>query len=555
MQKTLAPYGSWKSEITSDVVVADAVSFSEVRLHADVIYWLEGRPKEGGRCVVVRRRIGEARRTDLNLPPFNVRTRVHEYGGGAWLVSGETLIFSNDAPSTNDAAPDRRLYRLEPGDGPPAPLTESGPWRYADGLIDISRNRWIGVREDHTTEPPTNSIVAIELGGSSRVEVLIEGNDFYASLRLSPEGKWLAWITWNLPAMPWNESKLAIAEIGSDGKPRPGVVIAGGEGESVLQPEWFPDSSGLIFVSDRSGWWNLYRYGLNTRKTAPLWPADAEFGQPQFLLGMSSYALVGQDRIVCALIRNGLAQLGELDMQTGKNRIIPTPYTEIGSVRASGDRIVFRGGAVDQPTSIVCLELGSGRMEVIARATPVLDDPQLRRFISEGRSIEFKTTRGQTAHGFYYPPNNPSFEAAIGEKPPLLVRCHGGPTAAASPALDLRIQYWTSRGIAFLDVNYRGSTGFGRSYRDLLHGTWGELDVDDAEAGARHLVEEGLVDPERIAITGGSAGGFHRLIRVGLSAHLRRRCKLLRRERSREAGARHPQVRVEISGLADRALS
>jgi dipeptidyl aminopeptidase/acylaminoacyl peptidase len=426
----------------------------------------------------------------------------------AGMVSGETLFFSNDAPSTNGAAADRRLYRLGPNEAPPVPLTEPGPWRYADGLIDINRNRWIGVREDHTAEPPTNSIIAIELGGAHRIEVLVEGNDFYASPRLSPDGRRLAWITWNLPAMPWNESRLAVAEIGPDGRVRPEVVIAGDEGESVLQPEWLPDSSGLIFVSDRSGWWNLYCYALSTRQTVPLWPIDAEFGQPQFLLGMSSYALVGRDRIVCALIRNGLAQLGELDMQTGRNRIFPTSYTEIGSVRAGGDRIVFRGGASDQPTSIVALNLGSGRMEVIARATPILDDPQLRRYISVGHPIEFKTTGGQIAHGFYYPPNNPSFEAPADEKPPLLVRCHGGPTAAASPALDLRIQYWTSRGIGCLDVNYRGSTGFGRSYRDLLHGTWGELDVDDAEAGARHLANEGLADPARTAITGGSAGGF-----------------------------------------------
>jgi dipeptidyl aminopeptidase/acylaminoacyl peptidase len=508
MPKAVVPYGSWKSEISSDLVVADAVSLSEVRLADGAIYWLEGRPKEGGRSVVIRRRTGEAQQTDLNPPPFNVRTRVHEYGGGAWTVFEGSLYFSNDAPSADGVFPDRQLYRFGPGDRDPVALTERGPWRYADGLIDDVRKRWIGVREDHSTKTPVNSIVAVDLDATGSGTPIIEGNDFYASPRLSPDGKWLAWITWNLPAMPWNECSLVIAAVGPSGEVRPGAVIAGGNSESVIQPEWLPDSSGLIFISDRSGWWNLYRYDLQSSQTVALWPLDAEFAQPQFLLGMSSYAFAGDDRIVCALIRNGLAELAELDMRTGASRLIPTPYTEIGSMRAAGNKVVFRGGASDLPTSIVALDLGSHDIEVVARATPVLDDPAIRRHISLGRPIEFETTDNQTSHGFYYPPTNPSYEAPAGEKPPLLVRCHGGPTAAASPALDLRIQFWTSRGIAFLDLNYRGSTGFGRAYRDLLRGNWGKLDVDDAEAAARHLAKEGLANPHRMAITGGSAGGL-----------------------------------------------
>jgi len=500
--KAIARYGSWKSPITSDLIVADAVSLSEAFATPDAFYWLEGRPKEGGRSVIVRMGAGEERGTDIIPPLFSARTRVHEYGGGAWTVFGDTLLFSNDLRD------DRRLYRLGREDAAPVPLTEAGPWRYADGIVDIRRNRWIGVREDHTTEPPINSLVAIDLSSVGPSKPLAEGNDFYASPRLSPDGRCLAWITWNLPAMPWNGSKLAIAEIARDGRLRPEAIIAGGDHESVMQPEWLPDGSALIFVSDRSGWWNLYRYDLNSAQTAPLWPLEAEFGQPLFILGMSSYALVGEDRIVCSLIRKGLAQLAELNIRTGKNRIIATPYTEIGSVRAAGNRLVFRGGASDLPTSVVALDLNSGTMEVIARATAMLDDPELKPYVSGGRPIEFKTSGGHTAHGFYYSPSNPSFEAPADEKPPLLVRCHGGPTAAASPALDLRIQYWTSRGVAFLDLNYRGSTGFGRAYRDQLHGAWGDVDVDDAEAGARHLADEGLVDSARMAITGGSAGGF-----------------------------------------------
>jgi dipeptidyl aminopeptidase/acylaminoacyl peptidase len=500
--KAIARYGSWKSPITSDLIVADAVSLSEAFATPDAFYWLEGRPKEDGRTVIVRRRAGEGKGTDILPAPFSARTRVHEYGGGAWTVSGDTLFFSNDGGD------DRRLYRLRLHDAAPVPLTEAGPWRYADGIVDISRNRWIGVREDHRTEPPINSLVTIDLSSVGPGEPLAEGNDFYASPRLSPDGRRLAWITWNLHAMPWNGSKLAIAEIAPDGRLRPEAIIAGGDHESVMQPEWLPDGSGLIFVSDRSDWWNLYRYDLNSAKTAPLWPLEAEFGQPLFILGMSSYALVGEDRIVCSLIRKGLAQLAELNIRTGNNRIIATPYTEIGALRAAGNRVVFRGGASDLPTSVVALDLDSDGMEVIARATAMLDDLKLNQCVSGGRPIEFKTSGGHTAHGFYYPPSNPCFEAPADEKPPLLVRCHGGPTAAASSALDLRIQYWTSRGVAFLDLNYRGSTGFGRAYRDQLHGAWGEVDVDDAEAGARHLADEGLVDSARMAITGGSAGGF-----------------------------------------------
>ncbi len=508
MPKAIAPYGSWKSLISSDLVVTDAISLSEVRLAGEAVYWLEGRPQEGGRSVVVRRRSGEQMRADLNPYPFNVRTRVHEYGGGAWTVFGETLFFSNDTPGAEGAAPDRRLYRLGSNDEGPDALTEPGPWRYADGLVDSGRNRWIGVREDHSTQPSTNSIVAVDLRAINSGKPLVGGNDFYASPRLSPDGKWLAWVTWNLPAMPWNASTLVIAEIGPSGDLRPEVTIAGGADESVMQPEWLSDGAGLIFVSDRSGWWNLYRYDLHTGQTIALWPLEAEFGQPQFLLGMSSYGLAEGGRIVCAFIRNGLAELCEIDMRAGARRTIATPYTEIGSVRTAGNLVVFKGGASDLPTSIVALDLRSGNMEVLARATRVTDDPALRRHISVGRPTAFETSRAQTAHGFYYPPVNPFYQAPPEDKPPLLVRCHGGPTAAASPALDLRIQYWTSRGVAFLDLNYRGSTGFGRAYRDLLQGSWGELDVDDAEAGARHLAEEGLVDPRRMAITGGSAGGF-----------------------------------------------
>lgn len=490
-----ASYGSWKSPITSDLIVAKSIGLSEVRLDGNDTYWLESRPEEGGRSVVVRD--GE----DVTLAPFDVRTRVHEYGGGAWTVADGVLFFSNDA--------DRRLYSLRPR-AEPVPLTAEGAWRFADGIIDANRRQWIGVREDHTVSghEPVNTMVSVPLSGPALESgrVLASGHDFYSSPRLSPDGRWLAYLAWDHPRMPWMGTTLYTVALAEDGTPVEPVAIAGGERESVFQPEWTPDGSALIFVSDRTGWWNLYRHSLATRQTTPLAPMEAEFGRPQWVFGMSAYAFAGAGRLVCSYISKGLGHLATVDLASGRLTPIESPYTDFSSIRARGDRVAFRAGSAVAPASIVRLDLNSGETKVLKKSTE--PDESLAKYFTEVRPVEFPTAGNRTAFGLFYPAHNPDYAARDDEKPPLLVKCHGGPTSAASSTLDLRIQYWTSRGISVLDVNYGGSTGYGREYRERLDGNWGIVDVEDCIHGARHLAAQGLVDGGRSVITGGSAGGY-----------------------------------------------
>jgi dipeptidyl aminopeptidase/acylaminoacyl peptidase len=504
----MAPYGSWKSPITSDLIVAQSITLSELCLDGGQVYWLEGRPQEEGRYVIVR---GDPdnQTADITPPPYNVRTRVHEYGGGSWTVRDETVYFSNFA--------DGRLYRQgldgsEPRPLTPEPTATARQWRYADGVIDQSRNRWIGVREDHTVGgEPVNTIVAVHLGGGGGPgQVLASGHDFYASPRLSPDGRWLTWLAWDHPNMPWNGTRLYLGEVAQRGGISQAEPIAGGTTESIFQPEWSPDGAQIVFVSDRSGWWNLYSLDLSTRAIRALAPMAAEFGLPQWLLGMSTYAFAGPERIVCTYSQRGLGCLAVLDLTNERLTPVATPFTEFTSMRAAGDCAVFRAGAPDHPASIVSLDLGSGRHSVLKRATDILDrqDLQVGDYLTRVESLEFPTTGGETAFGLFYPPRNADYEPGTEECPPLLVKCHGGPTSAASSTLNLGVQYWTSRGIAVLDVNYRGSTGFGRAYRDRLQLNWGVVDVDDCVAGARFLAAQGRVDGQRCVISGGSAGGY-----------------------------------------------
>jgi dipeptidyl aminopeptidase/acylaminoacyl peptidase len=449
---------------------------------------------------------------DVTPAPFNARTRVHEYGGGAWLIEAGTVYFSNFA--------DGRLFRQVAG-GAPEPLTGIGPsrgMRFADGVIDRRRGRWIGVREDHSREgEAVNSIVAVDFSpagegreGAAGGAILAAGHDFYSSPRLSPDGTRLAFLAWDHPNMPWNGTLLYVAGLRDDGTPDEPRLVAGGPAESIFQPEWSPDGAALVFVSDRTGWWNLYRCDTAGGTTQALAPMQAEFGLPQWQFGVSTYAFAGPGRIVCAHSQGGLGRLAVLDLGGGKLAPLDLPFTEFGSVVAAGERVAFRAGAADHPACIAVLDLASGRHAVLRKSTDLIDraEPPLAEYLSRPESIEFPTTGGRTAFGLFYPPRNPDHAAPAGETPPLLVKCHGGPTSAASSTLSLGTQYWTSRGVAVLDVNYGGSTGFGRAYRDRLHLAWGVVDVDDAVAGARFLAERGRVDARRCVISGGSAGGY-----------------------------------------------
>jgi len=490
----VAPYGSWKSPITSDVIVSETIGLGQIALDGEDIYWVEMRPAEGGRNVIVRR-TPDGRTADITPDPFNARTRVHEYGGGDLIVADGTVYFSNFA--------DQRLYRQDPG-AAPRPITPEADLRYADGIIDHRRGRMICVREDHTVagREATNTIVSLGLDGGDGGQVLVSGNDFYSSPRLSPDGSRLAWLTWNHPNMPWDGTELWVGGLKADGSLGRIERVAGGARESIFQPEWSPEGV-LHFVSDRTGWWNLYRWRDGC--IDPLVEIEAEFGMPQWVFGMSTYAFESAGRIICTYTQQGTYRLASLDTTTGKLDLIETSYTQIWELRAAPGRVVFSAGSPTEPASIVQLGLATQEIEVLRRSSRIAIDAG---YLSIPRAIEFPTEHGLTAHAFFYVPQNRDYIAPTSERPPLLVISHGGPTGTTSSALNLMIQYWTSRGIAVLDVNYGGSTGHGRAYRQRLESQWGVVDVDDCVNGARYLVERGEVDGNRLAIRGGSAGGY-----------------------------------------------
>ena len=496
-----APYGSWKSPITSESIVAEAVGFGGIALDGGDIYWLESRPSEGGRRVIVRRG-PDGETTDVTPRPYNVRTRVHEYGEGDFTVAGGVVYFTNFE--------DQRLYRQELG-GEPEPLTPEadpvGGLRYADFVVDTDRNRLISVLEDHTGggQEPVNTLAAVLLESGAPL-VLASGSDFYAAPRLSPDGRRLAWLSWNHPKMPWDGVELWVAPVAADGALGAAELVAGGPAESICQPMWSPDGR-LYFVSDRTNWWNLYRRGDGGEVEPVTGPLELEFGKPHWVFGAATYGFASAGRVICAANDRGTWGLYSLDTASGRLESLGLPYTEMAraDLKVDASQVVFSAGSPTRPLSVLRLDLADNSVEGLRRASATSVD---QGYMSEPQAIEFPTENGLTAHAFYYPPGNVDYAAPAGEKPPLLVKSHGGPTAAASQALSLSIQYWTSRGIAVLDVNYGGSTGFGREYRDRLKGRWGIVDVDDCVNGARYLVERGEVDGDRLAIDGGSAGGY-----------------------------------------------
>ncbi|MEO7022490.1 MAG: S9 family peptidase [Ktedonobacteraceae bacterium] len=488
-----SPYGSWKSPITPDLIVSDAINLGLSALDGNDTYWIEGRPSEGGRSVIVRRSADGAV-TDMTPPPFNARTRVHEYGGGDYVVSAGTLYFSNFA--------DQRLYRVTPGAEPEA-LTPAGKLRYANAIMDTTRDRLICVCEDHSNpeREAVNTLAGISLA-SGEAHVLVSGNDFYSTPSLSPDGSRLCWLTWHHPNMPWDGSELWLGDIDTSGEIVNARCIAGSLTESICQPQWSPDGV-LYFISDRTGWWNIYRLHNNSIEAVCIQASD--FGTPHWIFGLSTYAFASPQQIVCLYAQDGIGHLTYLDTTTGKLTPIATPYTTIGGIRISAGRVLFGGASPTEAAALVQLDLATGKLEVLRHSRKSSVDPA---YFSVPQSIEFPTEHGRAAYAFYYPPRNPDYTAPNGELPPLLVASHGGPTSATSSAFNLGVQFWTSHGFAVLDVNYGGSTGYGREYRERLKGEWGVVDVDDCVNGAKYLVERGLADGKRLAIRGGSAGGY-----------------------------------------------
>ncbi len=502
-QPHISPYGSWTSPITADLIVAGTIGLGGIVLDGEDVYWIEGRPAEAGRNVIVRR-TPDGKITDVTPSPFNVRTRVHEYGGGAFTVTDGTIYFSNFA--------DQRLYQQTPN-SEPQPLTPAGDWRYADGVIDSQRERLICVREDHTGEghEPVNALVSINLKNSEDIQILASGNDFYSSPRLSPDHSQLAWLSWNHPNMPWDGTQLWVASIQENGLLGEAECIAGGVEESIFQPEWSPDGH-LYFISDRSNWWNLYcwrgREGEGERGRGfvePLCEMAAEFGLPQWVFGMSTYGFESDHRLICTYTQEGDWYLASLDLETKQLQVIETPYTSISSLQVGNGKVVFMGGSATESTAVVEMDLATREIEVLRQSSELKIDAG---YLSIPQAIAFPTENNLTAYAFFYPPQNQDYIAPKGEKPPLIVKSHGGPTASASNTFNLKIQYWTSRGFAVVDVNYGGSTGYGREYRQRLKDRWGIVDVDDCANAAKYLAEKGLVDGERLAIAGGSAGGY-----------------------------------------------
>ena len=503
------PYGAWPSPITPDAIVAETVRLAAVTLDAGRLGWLEGRPGEGGRNVLVRTD-DAGRAVDVTPPPFNVRSRVHEYGGGAYAVSGDLVWFSSFE--------DGRVY-AQTGTTAPVPLTAEGPARFADLTVDPGRRRLLAVRETHCEgAPPANDLVAVSVDDGS-VRVLASGHDFYAAPAPSPDGRRLAWLAWDQPDMPWDAAALWLAELDRDGMPGAPVRIAGGSGSAAFQPAWAPDGA-LWCVVDPEGWWNLHRWRDGELRC--MYRTTSEFGKPLWQLGTTTYGFDARGCAVCTWRSDGVWRLGRLDPNGAMNET-PSPWTSIDSFVVDGSTAAFIGGAPDRSAAVVSLDLESGETQVHRASSALAIDDHL---LSRPVALAWPTGGGdETAHGYYYPPRNASYRAPAGESPPLLVMSHGGPTGSTSDTLNPATQFWTSRGFAVLDVDYRGSTGYGRAYRERLYGEWGVVDVEDCAAGALHLAETGRADRERLAIRGGSAGGyttlaaltFHDVFRAGAS--------------------------------------
>jgi dipeptidyl aminopeptidase/acylaminoacyl peptidase len=505
----VAPYGSWRSPIEPDVIAKGGRRLGFPALAADgAVWWLEGRAAEGGRSALMRRPAG-GEPEEVTPPGANVRTRVHEYGGGAWKLLGPELVVYVDFA-------DQRAYRLELG-GEPVAITpepeEPAGMRHADFELCPDGKTLFCVRELHGGDAePRNEIVMLPLDGSKPAEVVAAGHDFYSSPRVSPDGLWLAFLCWDHPNMPWDETELWVTPVRDPGSARP---LAAGKGESVFAPAW-DSHDRLRFVSDRDGWWNLYRtvadFGApDAAEDLPpveqLSAERADLGHPQWLFGGSTHVELDDGSLVVVRTENATEQLYALPAGGGALRDLGLRFTSFGwpVLSVQGGKVAFAASSPRDAPAIVVLDVASGEIETARTASDDTVEPGL---LSEPRAIEFPSGDGDVAHAFYYPPTNADFAGPEGERPPLIVISHGGPTSHATPELSEEYLFWTSRGFGVADVNYRGSSGYGRAYRDKLQGTWGIVDTEDCVAAARFLAETGEVDGERLAIRGGSAGGY-----------------------------------------------
>jgi dipeptidyl aminopeptidase/acylaminoacyl peptidase len=512
-QLTVAPYGTWSSPFTAELVARAGTRLAAPWLADGTAWWLEGRPADEGRVALMKAGAGEEP-VDVTPPGFNVRTTVHEYGGGAYCL--------HDGVAFCSKFEDQRLYRLDPGSEPVAvtPDVEARAHRYADGRVTPDGGFWIGVRERHErngSRRVVNEVVAIAADGSSEPRTIAGGRDFYSSPRISPDGRRLSFLAWNLPWMPWDGCELFVGELGPEATLVEVTHVAGADGEeSIWQPDWTP-SGDLVFASDRSGWWNLER--VHDGERAVLHQAEAEFGYPAWAFGARSFDFLGDGRIACSYNRDGHTHFAVLDPETRDLEPLEVPHDAWWSgpsLAAEGSTVLYVAGSATIPNEVVRLDVSTGRSEVLRASSQVPVDTS---FCSLPEAVEFPTERGLSAHAFVYRPANPGHEGPDGERPPLIVMSHGGPTGATTAIFDPGIQYWTSRGFAVVDVNYGGSTGYGREYRQRLNGQWGVVDLEDCVNAARYLVERGEADGDRLLITGGSAGGYTTICALTFTDH------------------------------------
>jgi len=495
-----APYGTWPSPLGAADLVEGALSLAYPTCAGGRVHWQEGRPLEGGRVALVSRDLAGGDEAELLPSGFSARTTVHEYGGRAWAVGpqGAFVVSSNFT--------DQRLWLLRPSE-PPVPLTpepsEAGSARFGCPVLSPD-GRWaVAVRERHEGATVANDLVALALGNRGRgLQVIAEGHDFYSSPVFSPDGRQLAYLCWDHPNMPWDCTELRRARF-SDGRLEGTQAVVPSEaGESVLQPGWGPDGH-LVYISDRSGWWNLYR-----EDGEALAPMEADFAGPPWALGDSDYAFLASGALVATWRTGGTGYLGEV--RGGKARAWELPYAAFAHLAPAADAVLAVAGGPTVAPELVRVEAGApgaGRptLQVLRRSRPPTLAPE---WLSVGQPFSFPTQGGERAHGVYYPPRHAEATAPPGERPPLIVTSHGGPTSAASRALDLRVQFWTTRGFAVADVDYRGSTGYGRQYRRCLEGRWGLADAEDCAAAASWLVRSGRADPSRVVARGSSASGL-----------------------------------------------
>lgn len=509
MTETIEHFGRWPSPISTKTLTQNTVRLSEPQVSGKDYYWLESRPEESGRSVLVQQKPGQ-KPQDILPKSISIKTRAHEYGGASYLITGDTLFAIFDQ--------DQRLYKIPLDNNQatmPKALTPKGNFHYADFSWDKTRNRLIAVREDHThvshaqEKQERNEIVSIDINQPNNIHVLVTGADFYSNPCVSPDGKNLSWLSWNHPQMPWDGTECFISAFDLDGKIQSIITVAGNNNESIFQPQWSPCGK-LYFVSDKTNWWNLYAYNPTTHTTDTVLTLEAEFATPQWIFGMSTYGFFNAENILCCYTQDGHWKLFHLNIAKKEEPLLlsidPT-LVDVSSIRCNEHGALFLGASVTQAESVYSCP-PSNEQPTLTRIACSQPDPTINDYLSAPKALSFITQDQQQAHGFYYAPTNPNYRAPQNELPPLIIMCHGGPTGSTSAAFNYRVQYWTTRGFAVFDINYRGSTGFGRKYRDSLKNNWGIKDVIDVASGALFLVKQKLADPKKLIIRGSSAGGY-----------------------------------------------